>query len=46
MLIYLLYLQVLTSKLVMKHGMKFTDFKSLKMEEADELQLRTLLDGL
>ena len=36
-----------TSKLVMKHGMKFTDFQtSLNMEEADELQTRGLLDWL
>ena len=33
------------SKLVMKHGMKFTDFKSLKMEEADELQLEACWTG-
>ena len=33
------------SKLVMKHGMKFTDFKSFKMEEADELQQEACWTG-
>ena len=33
------------SKLAMKHGMKFTDFKNLRMEEADELQLEACWTG-
>ena len=33
------------SKLAMKHGMKFTDFKNLRMEEADELQQEACWTG-
>ena len=33
------------SKLVMKHGMKFTDFKNLKVEEADQLQTEACWTG-